>query len=328
MESYRNMRVAVLGATGFIGSHLTERLVEEGAEVLAVAKTRARLDNLARVADRIHFAATDLASSPDASLFMDFQPRKIFHLAAHPDGSESFSHMRESLRQNTEMVVNVLEMAAAAKVDTIVFSDSSKTYGNTSAAYREASAADPVCSYAIAKAAAWNFCKLYAKMHPDSHVVALRPTMVYGPRQNVNLISYLIGALQRNTGSRITVQGGWQTRDPLHVSDAVEAFLRAGASPMARGHAIPVGGGEEMTVAEICRRVKVAFGSDAPIDFGASPLRITEIFRSSCDNQDAKRLLVWQPAISISEGLARLAGRTGQSAARSAVAGHLESGRV
>jgi UDP-glucose 4-epimerase len=306
MEPYKNMKVAVLGATGFMGSHLAERLVSMGAEVLAVAKTRTRFDALAPIADRIRFVTSDLVE--DSGLFTDFRPKKVFHLASLPDGAETFQHMRESLRQNTEMVINVLEQAAAAKVETVVFGDSSKVYGNEAVPYEESSQPKPVCSYAIAKAAAWNFCKLYSRLHPDCHVVALRPTLVYGPGQNINLISYLMRAMRRSATTPITVQGGWQTRDPLYVGDAVNAFVLAAVTPSARGRAIPIGGGEEMTLAEICSRVKQAMGSETPIDFATAPMRETEIFRSVCNNRDARRILGWQPTVSFAEGLARLAG--------------------
>jgi nucleoside-diphosphate-sugar epimerase len=308
MEPYRNVKVAVLGATGFIGSHLTERLVELGAEVMAVSKTPQRLGNLARVSGRIRFATADLTGPDAAGLFQDFRPKKVFHLASLPDGAETFQHMRESLRQNTEMVINVLELAAAAKVETVVFGDSSKVYGNGGIPYGDATPAAPVCSYAIAKSAAWSFCQLYSTLHPESHVVSLRPTMVYGPGQSVNLIGYLIAGMRREGQKSLAVQGGWQTRDPLYIDDAVEAFARAGVSVPARGNAIPIGGGVEMTVAEICERVKTALGSEVTFDFGSEPVRATEIFRSHCDNKDARRLLDWQPRVSFQEGLARLAG--------------------
>jgi UDP-glucose 4-epimerase len=326
MEPYRNVKVAVLGATGFIGSHLTERLVELGADVLAVAKSPTRLNNLAGVAARIRFATADL-SGPTAplALFENFRPKKLFHLASLPDGPETFEHMRESLRQNTEMVINVLELAAAAKVETVVFGDSSKVYGNSGSPYAESSRPAPVCSYAIAKSAAWSFCQLYSTLHPESHVVALRPTMVYGPRQNLNLIGYLIAAMRREGKGSIAVQGGWQTRDPLYIDDVVEAFVRAGVSVSARGAAIPIGGGEEITVAAICERVKAALGSEAKFDFASDPLRSTEIFRSHCDNRDARRLLDWRPMVSFSEGLARLADHTLPERALAAGAG---SGQV
>ncbi|HEV8043149.1 MAG TPA: NAD-dependent epimerase/dehydratase family protein [Bryobacteraceae bacterium] len=307
MECLRDCKVAVIGATGFIGSHLTERLVECGAEVLAVARTRERLANLAAVLPRIHLTLADATERESiADVFRDFLPEKVFHLASGRDGHETFDQMRTSLRQNAEAVINVLEISAAAKVETFVFCDSSKVYGNCQTSYSEDTPDDPVCSYAIAKSAAWRFCKLYSAVS-GGHVVALRPTMIYGPRQNLNLVSYLLAQIPRQTP--VALQGGWQTRDPLYVDDAVEALLRAAIAPAARNRAIPISGGEEMTIADICRRAAAALGEEVEIVSEPAAVRLTEVFRSCCDNVDAERLLMgWRPRISLEQGLARLAG--------------------
>ena len=318
MEGLRDRKVAVIGATGFIGSHLTERLVECGAEVLAVARTRERLENLADVLPKIHFTLADAAVRESiADVFHDFRPAKVFHLASGRDQHETFDQMRNSLRQNTEVVINALEISAAAKVETFVFCVSSKVYGNCETSYSEDTPDDPVCSYAIAKSAAWRFCKLYSTLS-GGHVVALRPTMVYGPRQNLNLVSYLLTQIQRQVP--VALQGGWQTRDPLYVDDAVEAFLRAAIAPAARNRAIPIAGGEEMTIADISRRIAATLGEEIQIVSEADAVRPTEIFRSCCDNRDAERLLMgWQPRISLEQGVARLAAMP--AAARAAAVG-------
>jgi nucleoside-diphosphate-sugar epimerase len=303
---FHGCRVAIVGATGFIGSHIAERLVELGAEVLAIARSTTRLQNLAGVYSYIRFAKIDITQRNSATkLFLEFRPQKVFHLASHPDSTESFEQMRISLLQNTEAVLNVLEASAAAKVETFIFGDSSKVYGNTSGLYAEDLPDNPHCSYAIAKAAGWRLCKLYSALQPEAKVVGLRPTMVYGPRQNLNLISYLFTRIRE--GGPIAVQGGWQTRNPLHIDDAVDAYLRVAASPAAWGHSIPIGGPQELTVAEICRQVLATLGATALLEFGAAPIRLTELFRSSSDNRDAFRLLGWQPRVSLPEGISRLA---------------------
>jgi UDP-glucose 4-epimerase len=304
MNDLRDCRVAVIGATGFIGSHLTERLVECGAEVLAVARSGDRLSSLARILPRIRFITADITLRDSAAgLFRNFQPHQVFHLASGRDGVETFDQMRRSLRQNTEAVINLLEASAEAKVETFVFCDSSKVYGNTESPYSEDIPDEPICSYAIAKSAAWRFCKLYSELC-DGQVVALRPTMVYGSRQNVNLVSHILGRVRRKMP--VVLQGGWQSRDPLFIDDAVEAFLKAATVPAARNHAIPISGGEEMTLTEICRRVAAAAGEEVEIVCEPEQVRSTEIFRSRCDNGDAERLLGWRPEISFEEGLARL----------------------
>jgi hypothetical protein len=99
--------------------------------------------------------------------------------------------------------------------------------------------------------------------------------------------------------------GGDQTRDPLYVDDAVAAFVAAATSPSAHGHAIPIGGGQELSVAALCEATVKALGASAPVVRGAEPPRHTEIWRSCSDNADAYRLLGWQPRVALAEGLAR-----------------------
>jgi nucleoside-diphosphate-sugar epimerase len=318
MTDLRDCRVAVIGATGFIGSHLTEKLMQCGADVLAVARSASQLSHLVGVLPGIRSSPADVSLRDSArGLFRSFRPQKVFHLASGRDGAETFDQMRNSLRQNTEVVINLLEISAEAKVDTFVYCDSSKVYGNTESPYTEVSPDEPICSYAIAKSAAWRYCKLYSGLS-DGHVVALRPTMVYGLRQNVNLISHVLEQVRRK--APVVLQGGWQSRDPLFIDDAVQAFINAATAPAARNHAIPIGGGEEMTLTEICRRVAAAVGEEVEIVCEPDLVRPTEIFRSRCDNRDAERLLGWRPETSFEDGLARLVA-TPAASVRAASAG-------
>jgi UDP-glucose 4-epimerase len=306
--------VAVVGATGFIGSHLSERLVWDGVDVLAIARTSERMHNLASVSGRVSFVECDITDGPRViDVLGHYRPDAVFHLACHPDARESYGQIERSLTINAMGVVNVLEACRRAGVRTFVLADSVKVHGNSGAPARCASAVDPLCSYAIGKVAAWHACRLYASM-AGIHVTGLRPTFVYGPRQNWNLISYVVDCLEK--GKPVRLQGGRQTRDPLYVSDAVEAFLRAATSGAADGFSIPIGGGCERTILSMSQLVCSAVGRSAPVEEGADPPRMTEIWRSYTDNADAVRLLGWSPRVPFEDGLRRLlAGRTPVAAA-------------
>jgi nucleoside-diphosphate-sugar epimerase len=296
-------RVAVLGGTGFIGSHLVERLVAEGAQVLAVARTPARIEHLAAVRGGCAIAFADICNSGEVlHTLKTFRPEVLYHLAAHPDASESFAHVADCVRINGLGLVNALQAAAACGVELFVYGDSAKDYGNAPVPYRAGQHATPVCSYAIVKAAGWQLCTLAASF-TSLNVVALRPTFVYGARQNRNVITYV----QECAAARrpIRLMGGSQTRDPLFIDDAVSAFVQAATEPRAWGHAIPIGGGQELPVSSLCEAVLAAIGARLPIVSGAEEPRLTEIWRSSSDNVDAWRLLGWEPRVMLSEGLER-----------------------
>jgi UDP-glucose 4-epimerase len=306
MRTLSGRRVAVIGGTGFIGSHLTERLVAEGAEVLAVARSTARAASLAAVRHDCLLALADVCDG-DAMIrvMRRFRPSVVFHLASHPDGGESFGHISEGMRVNGLGLINALQAAVATNCELFVYGASAKDYGNAPVPYRASHTVAPVCSYAILKSAGWQLCQLVSAFS-GVKTVALRPTFVYGPRQGRNVITHVHECV--TAGRPVRLMGGHQTRDPLYIDDAVDAFVAAACAPAAWGHAIPIGGGQELTVRALCETAIAAFGVAVPVVAGAEPPRMTEIWRSSSDNADAYRLLGWQPRVSLAEGMARTIG--------------------
>lgn len=305
MSALSGHRVAVIGGTGFIGSHLTERLVKDGADVLAVARSDARLSHLAAVRGDCLVAVADMCDS-DAMIrvLRRFRPEIVFHLAAHPDGTESFGHIAECVRVNGLGLVHTLQAAVAASADLFVYGGSAKDYGNADVPFRASHRPTPVCSYAIVKSAGWDLCQLVSRFSTMKSV-ALRPSFVYGPRQNRNVITYVFECVAG--GRPVRLMGGSQTRDPIYIDDAVAAFVAAATAREAWGHAIPIGGGAEVTVQAICEAALQAVGSTVPVIAGAEEARLTEIWRSTSDISDAERLLGWRPQVPLAHGLARTA---------------------
>jgi UDP-glucose 4-epimerase len=296
-------RVAVIGATGFIGSHLSEHLVRAGAEVLAVARSPRRRANLATVIEDCQLQLCDILDRARLdSVLCEFKPEVVYHLAAEPDAEETFAHIASSIEANALGTVNVLEAACGAGAGLVVYADSAKVYGNGPVPYRCAQAEAPRCSYAIGKAAGWRLCRLAASMTGIA-VCALRPTFVYGPRQNRNLITHVRDCV--SAGKPVQLLGGSQTRDLLFVEDAVRAFAAVAERQAAWGSAIPIGGGRELNLVQICREIVDLMGGSVEIVAGAHEPRLTEIWRSWCDNAEAGKLLDWNPQVGLPEGLAR-----------------------
>jgi UDP-glucose 4-epimerase len=297
------VRMAVIGATGFIGSHLTESLVRSGAAVLAVARSRERWANLQAVAGDCPFRDSDICDADSiGNVLSGFRPEVVFHLAADVDTEETFAHMSSSLRSNAVGTANVLEAASRAGTATFVYADSCKVYGNGPIPYRQSQPDAPICSYAIGKSAGWRLCRLVGET-TGMAVCSLRSTSAYGPRQSPNLITHVRDCCLREAPVRLL--GGGQTRDPIFVDDVVQAFIAAATKPAARGRAIPVGGGREMSVVQICRLIVRLLGGGIEVIANAQPPRVTEIWRSYCDNQEASEILGWSPAVSLEEGLSR-----------------------
>ena len=121
-------RIAVIGGTGFIGSHLVERLVAEGADVLAIARSASRVEHLASVRGGCAVAFADICDGAQVLHTLKiFRPEILYHLAAHPDASESFAHMADCVRINGLGLVNALQAAEACGVELFVYGDSATT---------------------------------------------------------------------------------------------------------------------------------------------------------------------------------------------------------
>jgi UDP-glucose 4-epimerase len=236
------------------------------------------------------------------SVLASYRPEIVFHLAAHADAAESPAQMEEALAVNTLGTARLLEACRAAGTRRVVYACSSKVYGNHPLPNRVSSPADPISSYAIAKQAGWQMCKLYARL-TGIEVAAVRPSFVYGPRQNWNLVRYVEDCARR--GVPVRLQGGRQTRDPLYVSDAVAALAAAGVSAKAPGLAIPAGGGTEWTVRGMTQQILDLLGSGVGIEEEAVTMRPAEIWRMYTDNNEARLLLDWTPRYSFGDGLAR-----------------------
>jgi len=299
----RNKRIAVIGGTGFIGSHLVEHLLELGNRVWVLSRNRSRTENLSRVAGEYVFLPCDIMSAESLSSALGtVRPSVIFHLAGAPDAAESFAHMSACVQLNTLGTVHVMQAAAAAGAQVVVYGDSSKDYGNGGVPYRIDQPQAPVCSYAISKTAGWDLCRVASSLTGVA-VCALRPTFVYGPRQNWNLIKYVQQCAR--TGVPVRLLGGSQTRDLLYVDDVVRAFVAAAASRSAWGQAIPVGGGREVPISALSKEILRIIGSNVEVLEDAMAPRMTEIWRSFCDNTEAAQLLRWFPEVPIDEGLMR-----------------------
>jgi len=300
-EFWKGKRVLVTGANGFIGGQLVSKLLSLDA-VVATINRNPLVPELASKGS-IFPLQIDLESvNPNLSELELFKPEIIFHMASRADGVENGDHAARCIDVNLRGTVHLLELARRVSTSAFVFADSAKVYGNSPVPHRENSLLDPCSSYGASKMSAWHYCRLYAKLHGVT-AVALRPTLVYGPGQKHNLFTFLAKKVT-DRESEINLAGGLQTRDPIYIDDAINAYLRA--AEMARrlsGRAIPVGGGNERTVKDLATLFIREAGWPAEIKCSQEDIRATEMMRSYCDNVDAWEALRWRPEVSLTEGL-------------------------
>jgi nucleoside-diphosphate-sugar epimerase len=288
-------KTLVTGGAGFIGSHLTDKLIALGYEVIVV-------DNL--MLGRREFV------NPDAQFHqVDIREYAIlrelckgvdvvFHAAADPRLPISVENPLTTHDINVTGTLNVLLAAYEAGVKKVIFSSSCAVYGDQAIPFSENLPAQPLNPYGLHKFIGEEYCRLFSKMY-NLTTVSLRYFNVFGPRKLDSgsypmVIPIFLG--QHKRGEKLTVVGsGEATRDYVYVSDVVEANIKAWQSDISDGRPINIGSGREVSVNQIAELI----GGEIM----HLPPRLGEMERVCADNTLARTLLNWQPTISLEQGL-------------------------
>ncbi|PYM42454.1 MAG: LPS biosynthesis protein WbpP [Candidatus Rokuibacteriota bacterium] len=261
--------VLVTGGAGFMGSHLVERLLEEGIAVRILDNlSTGSLGNLQGVVERFHGQGEGSGGvKPGGQLEVvigDVRDRElvrtatrnvqaVFHLAAIPSTLLGLMSPAELETVNVQGTLNVLQAAVTEGVRRLVFASSASVYGTPeSLPVSETCPLKPESLFAASKLAAEMYCRTYATIH-KLDVVTLRYFSVYGPRQGTATGDALIPELIEVVRRRPTVfsRGGTSAEDLTYVDDAVEATRAAAAAPNAGGQTINIGSGRMSSVLEI-----------------------------------------------------------------------------
>ena len=300
----------VTGAAGFIGSHLCERLLQEGHGVIGVdaftdyyprAVKEANLVGL-RTHPEFRFVETDLVRADLAPVVAeaDF----IFHQAGQPGvraswGKEFHLYLDHNIRATQQLLETV---KGSARLRRLVFASSSSVYGQTEELpLREEFLPRPFSPYGVTKLAAEHLCSLYHANH-GVPTVALRYFTVYGPRQrpDMGFHKFIQAALEDRP---IAVYGdGEQTRDFTYVTDAVEANWLALDSP-AIGQVFNIGGGSRSSLNQVLASLEEILGR--PIRRERRPPQPGDVRHTWADTSRARSILGFFPRVSLREGLAR-----------------------
>lgn len=301
------MKCLVTGAAGFIGSHLSETLVQRGDTVLGVDcftdyyQRAIKLSNLAalRKTKKFRLMEVDLSSAGLAPLLKDVEC--VYHLAAQPGVRTSwgtfFSHY---VKDNIVGTQRLLEAAKQRPtIERFVYASSSSIYGDAEALPTpEETTPRPVSPYGATKLAAENLCYVYFRNY-SVPAVALRYFTVYGPRQRPDMaFNIFISRIAR--GEPITVYGdGAQRRDFTFVADTVAAtMLAAQARP---GSTYNVGAGGSTPLSEVVSTIESILGKKAKIKRLGSALG--DVKNTSADITRIKSDLGYKPVTSLADGL-------------------------
>lgn len=295
------MKALVTGGAGFVGSHVVDRLLDEGHEVAVIDNySTGRPANIAHVARRLTIFEADIAEpGPWVRAFEDAD--WVIHLAALADIVPSIQNPEGYFRANVDGTFNVLQAARAAKVKRFVYAASSSCYGiPDDFPTAESDEMRPQYPYALTKRLGEELVMHWAQVY-DLPAVSLRFFNVYGPRSRTSgTYGAMFGVFlaQKLAKQPYTVVGdGTQTRDFTYVTDIADAVYAAAASQVS-GEIMNVGSGATVSI----NRVVELLGGEVTF----VPKRPGEPDQTYADISKVQRILGWSPKVGIEEGVGRL----------------------
>lgn len=308
-DSLRDVPVLVTGAGGFIASHLTERLVAEGAQVRAFVRYTARSDigylRLAPpdVRSKIDFVFGDLRDEhavAEAMRGIDV----VFHLGALIAIPYSYVHPREVVATNVTGTLNVLMAARQHQIKRLVHTSTSEVYGTAlRVPIDEEHPLQGQSPYSASKIGADKLVESFVRAF-EVPAVTIRPFNTYGPRQSARAVIPTIIS-QALTRDEIFLGDLTPTRDFTYVADTADGFVRAALAEGVVGETINLGNDREISIGELARLILQLI--DRPVELKTDPARLrpgaSEVRRLHADNRKAKAKLGWSPRTSFEDGL-------------------------
>ena len=295
----------VTGGAGFIGSHLVDRLLELGEEVVVIDDfSLGKEENLFghKGNKKLKIVRKSICDEDIEKLFADVNI--VYHLAALPRVQFSIKNPKETNETNVNGTLNVLEMCRKAGVKRIVYSASSSAYGNQdSLPLTESMPPNPMSPYALQKLAGEYYCKLYYLIH-GIETISLRYFNVFGPRQDsaggyACLIPKSI-CLTLEGKSPVIFGDGEQTRDFTYVKDVVEANILSGKTTNkdAYGKVFNIGNSNNLSVNQV---IKLIIRNKSIQPIYEPP--VIEPKDTLADTSRAKNILRWSPKYSFEKAI-------------------------
>ena len=298
----RTVRCLITGGAGFIGSNLTDKLLQRGDEVVVVDNESAESNLKFYWNPNASNYPVDICDYNALSwIFKHEKPEVIFHMAAEARIQPSIKQPQKACQVNFVGTCNILQAAREFNAKRVIYSSTSSMYGRINTPpLVETMPKDCLTPYSVSKAAGEDLCKVYNNIY-SVETITLRYFNVYGSRQPIKgHYAPVIGKFieQKNEGKPMTVVGdGLQTRDFTHIKDVVNANILAAETkkPEALGQVVNIGAGEPYTILDI---VKLIGGEYIHIDERPGEARHT-----LADSTKAKNVLGWEPQKSLSEYL-------------------------
>jgi NAD dependent epimerase/dehydratase len=308
--SWERRRVLVTGGEGFIGSHLVDRLLAEGAEVRALVHYNpfGRWGWLQDRGDDVEIVAGDVRDADRVARAVAGCD-VVFHLAALIGIPYSYDAPESYVQTNVLGTYNVLSGCRRAGVERMVQTSTSEVYGSAvRVPIDESHPLQPQSPYSASKIGG-DMLALSFFHSFQLPVAVVRPFNTYGPRQSARaVIPAILGQIYGGS-DEIRVGSTTPTRDFNYVEDTVRGFLAVAASDQALGNVVNIGSGREISVADLFDLLVKISGRPVRVVADESRLRPegSEVHRLLCDNSRAREWAGWEPQVTLEEGLERTA---------------------
>lgn len=304
MKSLIN-KVLIIGATGFIGSHLAQRLIREKFEVGIIKREYSSVWRINDLLDKIVTYGVDLRDTQGVSKVVShFRPDVIFHLATYYAVDHKPQEVPLMVDTNVLGTINLLEASKESMVKLFVNTSSCFVYKESKDKLRENADLSPLNLYALTKIQAEQACTFYAEKY-DLRAITFRLFPPYGPADHERrLIPYAIKSLLEGEKPKMTT--GKQRWDFVYVDDIVDAYFKVlSVSELPQEHEIfNIGTGNAISIREVVSRIKEIIGIELEPDWGAIPHRGNEVWFTCADISKTRDFLRWQPKTQImGEGL-------------------------
>ncbi|MEK4064913.1 NAD-dependent epimerase/dehydratase family protein [Peribacillus sp. FSL R5-0717] len=294
------MKAIVTGGAGFIGSHLVEELISNGAKVHVLDSMVSGQRDYVHPHAFIH--TEDICSTEAKKIIVREKPDVVFHLAAQADVGRSIHDPQYDANVNINGTVNILEACHEASVRKVIFSSTSGVYGNLQKAFiSEEDLTCPISYYGLSKLTAESYIRLFHQLYGLPYTI-LRYGNVYGPRQTAKgeggVVAVFLDRIKK--GMPLSIHGdGEQTRDFIYVKDIVNANIAA----VNQGHqeTIQVSTAQKTSVNHLLKMLTQIHGSK--VNTVHTSGRTGDIKHSCLDNKKARQILKWHPKIDIFHGL-------------------------
>jgi len=304
------MKSIVTGCAGFIGSHLSERLLDIGHEVIGIDcftdyySRKQKEENISEFINHegFTFIEDDILNINLEKLIDDVD--YIFHQAAQPGVRFSWGENFEIYTRNNILATQkILEACRKHKIKKLIYASSSSVYGNIkSLPMKETDTPKPISPYGVSKLAAEHLCYLYYKNY-NVPSISLRYFTVYGPRQRPDMAFYrFISAILK--GDEIEIYGdGNQTRDFTFISDIIDANILAMNSEINNAEVFNIGGGSRKTLNDIVKIIEDIIGKKVRVRYVEK--QKGDVRHTYADISRANEELGYKPKTGIKNGLER-----------------------